>query len=58
MIKKEYFGNFVRTYSDAGFKIQSDSGLYSEAIDLVTNEKEYVETDIPIVIFDEDADLE
>lgn len=48
MIKREIIGNFVKTYSDAGFKIQCGSSLYTEAVDPIASEKEYIETNIPI----------
>ena len=42
-----------RTYSDAGFMIERDGVRYSEAIDPAELNREYTETDEPIV---EDAD--
>lgn len=45
IIKETYKERFIRTYSDAGFKIrQVSTGIvYDEAVDVV--DKEYVETD-------------
>lgn len=52
MIKTELLGNgLIRTYSDEGFLIHGGSpeGDYEEAIDPVSAERTYTETDIPIV---------
>lgn len=51
MIVTEPFGrDLVKTYSDAGYKIQQDStgGIYDEAIDPKNSGRTYTETDIPI----------
>lgn len=58
MIKVErYSEDSVRTYSDAGFKIMQDEtgNIYEEAIDPVSMNRTYTETDIPL---DEDEDRE
>lgn len=48
MIVKEQIGEFIKTYSDRGMMIRGGNpeGLYSEALDI--EDREYVETDIPI----------
>jgi len=45
IVKEDYKGHFIRTYSDTGFRImQTETGIiYDEAID--KTDKEYVETD-------------
>lgn len=45
IIKETYKERFIRTYSDAGFKIRQVSTgiIYDEAVDIV--DKEYTETD-------------
>ena len=45
IVKEDYKGHFIRTYSDAGFRImQTETGIiYDEAID--KTDKEYTETD-------------
>lgn len=51
MIKTEiYSENLVRTYSDNGFKIQQNDTniIYDEAIDPVSMNRTYTETNIPI----------
>jgi len=51
MIKTELLeNNLVRTYSDAGMKIHGGypEGDYNEAIDPVSIQRTYTETDIPI----------
>jgi len=58
MIKTELLeGDLIRTYSDAGFYIHGGSpeGDYSEAIDPVSAQRTYTETDIPIELSDSDA---
>lgn len=46
MIKvEEYNGNLVKTYSDAGMKIERDGVRYDEAIDPVDSGRTYTETD-------------
>ena len=37
-----------RTWSDAGFMIERDGALYSEAVDPVEFDRVYIETDILI----------
>lgn len=51
MIKTELLdGDLIRTYSDAGFYIHGGfpEGDYEEAIDPVSAQRTYTETDIPI----------
>ena len=45
IVKQDYKGHFIRTYSDAGFRIiQTETGIvYDEAID--KTDREYTETD-------------
>lgn len=45
IVKEDYKGHFIRTYSDTGFRImQTETGIiYDEAID--KTDKDYVETD-------------
>ena len=38
----------IRTYSDAGYKIERDGVLYDEAIDPVHLNRIYTETTIPV----------
>ena len=47
--------NFIRTYSDAGFKIRGGSpeSDYAEAIDPAEFNRIYIETDIPIETYDD-----
>lgn len=47
MIKREIIDDFVRTYSDAGFKIERDGIRYDDAWDPVSlaDERVYIETD-------------
>lgn len=40
--------DFVKTYSDAGFYIEREGIMYSEAIDPAEFGRVYIETDIPI----------
>ena len=37
-----------RTWSDAGFMIERDGAVYSEAVDPVEFDRVYTETDIPV----------
>lgn len=37
-----------RTWSDAGFMIERDGAVYSEAVDPVKFDRVYTETDIPV----------
>ena len=51
MIVQELIGNdFVRTYSDSGMMIHGGfpEANYTEAVDPVSKNRVYVETDIPI----------
>lgn len=52
MIVREINGDLVRTYSDSGVYIHGGypEADYAEAIDPVSKERTYVETDIPIEI--------
>ena len=57
MIKTEmYSEDLIRTYSDQGFKIQQNGTnvIYDEAIDPVSMNRTYTETNIPI---DEDEEV-
>ena len=40
----------IRTYSDAGYQIERDGLLYSEAIDPAHLNRQYTETDKPIEV--------
>lgn len=40
---------FVRTYSDSGFMVERDGVRYSEAIDPAEFNRQYTETDEPII---------
>ena len=50
---------FIRTYSDAGFKIRKDGTdeIYDEAIDPADSGRTYTETDELIEIFEEDENI-
>ena len=37
-----------RTWSDAGFMIERDGAMYSEAVDPVEFDRAYTETEIPV----------
>ena len=37
-----------RTWSDAGFMIERDGAVYSEAVDPVEFDRVYTETDVPV----------
>lgn len=50
IITEAYRENFIRTYSDAGFKIERDGRLFDEAIDPVGTNRNYTETDIPVPV--------
>ena len=57
MIIQEFLeGDLVRTYSDKGMLIHGGSpeGDYAEAIDPISFERVYIETDIPVNEIDED----
>ena len=43
-----------RTWSDAGFMIERDGAVYSEAVDPVEFDRVYTETDIPMESESED----
>ena len=43
-----------RTWSDAGFMIERDGAVYSEAVDPVEFDRVYTETDIPVESESED----
>ena len=43
-----------RTWSDAGFMIERDGAVYSEAVDPVEFDRAYTETDIPMESESED----
>ena len=43
-----------RTWSDAGFMIERDGAVYSEAVDPVEFDRVYAETDIPVESESED----
>lgn len=60
MIVQETQGNFIHTYSDAGFYIHGGEpeADYIDAIDHVNAGRTYVETDIPIPGEDDDATVE
>lgn len=50
IITEKYSETLVRTYSDSGLKIIQDSTgiLYDEAIDPVSMNRTYTESDVPI----------
>jgi hypothetical protein len=61
MIKTELIGNdLIKTYSDAGVMIHGGvpEAEYVAAIDPVSENRTYVETNIPIPEMDEDAEVE
>ena len=39
---------FRRTWSDAGFMIERDGAMYSEAVDPAEFDRVYTETDMPV----------
>ena len=49
---------FIRTYSDAGFKIRKDGTdeIYDEAIDPADSGRTYTETDEPVDTSEADAE--
>lgn len=51
-----YSEDLIRTYSDSGFKIQQNGTniIYDEAIDPISMNRTYTETNIPI---DEDEEV-
>ncbi len=48
---------YLHNYSDAGFKIRQDGTgvIYDDAIDPVDSGRTYTETEVPIVVYDDDA---
>ena len=40
--------DYSRTYSDKGYMIERDGVQYSEAIDFIGSDREYVETNVKI----------
>ena len=40
--------DLTRAYSDAGYYIERDGAMYSEAVDLINSGRTYTETDQPI----------
>lgn len=60
MIKTEmYSEDLIKTYSDAGFKIMQEGtgAIYDEAIDPISMNRTYTETNIPIEEPDESEPL-
>ena len=47
-----------RTWSDAGFMIERDGAVYSEAVDPVEFDRVYIETDILIEVMEDDTEKE
>lgn len=43
---------FIRTYSDAGMKIERDGIRYDEAVDPIDSGRTYTETDEPVQVFE------
>jgi len=41
---------YQRTYSDAGFMIERDGAQYEEAVDSISSERVYTETNLPLNI--------
>lgn len=39
---------YLHTYSDSGMYIEREGALYSDAVDPLLSDREYIETDIPI----------
>ena len=46
------------TYSDLGMMIERDGAMYSEALDPINSDREYVETDILIEPVETDEPIE
>ena len=40
--------DLTRAYSDAGYQIERDGAMYSEAVDPIGSNRTYTETDQPI----------
>ena len=47
-----------RTWSDAGFMIERDGAVYSEAVDPAEFDRVYTETDILIEVMEDDIEKE
>ena len=47
-----------RTWSDAGFMIEWDGAVYSEAVDPVEFDRVYMETDVLIEVMEDDIEKE
>lgn len=47
-----------RTWSDAGFMIERDGAVYSEAVDPAEFDRVYAETDILIEVMEDDIEKE
>ena len=47
-----------RTWSDAGFMIERDGAVYSEAVDPVEFDRVYIETDVLIEVMEDDIEKE
>ena len=47
-----------RTWSDAGFMIERDGAMYSEAVDPVGFDRVYTETDVLIEVMKDDMEKE
>ena len=47
-----------RTQSDAGFMIERDGAVYSEAVDPVEFDRVYIETDVLIEVMEDDIEKE
>ena len=62
MIKTEIYGkyydgtNLIRTYSDAGYRIERDGVRYDEAIDPESTGRVYTETDELIPVSEEEEE--
>lgn len=47
---------FIRTYSDNGFKVERDGVQYDEAIDPIETGRTYTETDVKSESYNSDSD--
>ena len=47
-----------RTWSDAGFMIERDGAMYSEAVDPAEFDRVYTETDVLIEVMEDDIEKE
>lgn len=55
MIQTEILSDtLIRTYSDAGMKIERDGIRYDEAVDPISMNRTYTETTEPVEVFDPD----